>query len=232
MSTLRSFPTLIAILAIGAHASAQDSTLSRTSFTASILQSRPQGELARNIGTGYGAAATVLYSLDRAGFLSLRADVGIVQYGDEVKSTSLYGGAAGRVNLNVRTSNYIVPMSVGPQLMWPTGIVRPYINAGIGGQAYFTESHLETDQVGGVIASSTNQSDFTFAWTAGGGLYIPLPVKSKSVSFDMGVQYMNGGDARYLAQGSITDLPTGVVISPMQSNTHLLIVKFGARVGL
>jgi hypothetical protein len=36
-----------------------------------------------------------------------------------------------------------------------------------------------------------------------------------------------------LAPGSIVDLPGGKVrISPMESATHLVVVRFGARIGL
>ena len=235
----RSISTLILILGVHAAASAQDSTsagaagkASPFSFTASVMQSRPQGDLARNIGIGYGGEITFLYNLDAAGILSLRANAGVAQYGDEVNSTSFSGGAAGRVDLAVHTSNYIVPMSVGPQLMWPTGLLRPYVNAGVGGQAYFTESRVEGPHLGSVIASTTNQSDFSLAWTAGGGLYVPFSVRSRHVAVDLGAEYMNGGSTRYLAQGSITDLPSGISVSPLESSTHLVIVKLGARVGL
>jgi hypothetical protein len=40
-------------------------------------------------------------------------------------------------------------------------------------------------------------------------------------------------DARYFAPGSITDLPGGnVSISAVESATHLIVLRAGARIGL
>jgi hypothetical protein len=49
----------------------------------------------------------------------------------------------------------------------------------------------------------------------------------------LGFRYRKGGSARYLAPGSIVDLPGGhVTISPMQSVTHVVVIRLGARIGL
>jgi opacity protein-like surface antigen len=145
----------------------------------------------------------------------------------------LSGTVGGRVQVKVRTTNYIIPVTVGPQLMWPTGRVRPYVNAGIGGQGFVTESHVESLNGGSQIASTTNQSDFASAWAAGGGIYAPVYTGKMNVLIDLGVQYVNGGNARYLHRGSIVDLPNGQVnISPSASATHLMVVRAGVRLGL
>ena len=53
------------------------------------------------------------------------------------------------------------------------------------------------------------------------------------VQLDMGVQYVNGNRSQYLAPGSIADLPGGQIkISPLESSTHMVIVRVGARIGL
>ena len=46
----------------------------------------------------------------------MRADVGVVEYGNESKRAALSETVGGRVQVNVRTTHYIVPMSIGPQL--------------------------------------------------------------------------------------------------------------------
>ncbi len=135
--------------------------------------------------------------------------------------------------MNVRTTNYIVPVIVGPQLTWPTGAFRPYVNAGIGGQAFFTESDVEATGDRSPFASTTNQTDFSAAWAAGAGMYVPVVAGKTNVQLDLGVQYLGGGNARYLAPGSIADLPAGRVrISPMESATHVVVIRFGARIRL
>ena len=71
------------------------------------------------------------------------------------------------------------------------------------------------------------------AGTAGGGIYIPVATGKVKAQLDLGAQYLNGGNARYLAPGGIKDLPGGhISVSPMESATHVLVVRFGARIAL
>lgn len=205
----------------------------RSAVSIALNQTRPQGALARNIGFGYGISGTYLFRLDHDGVLSIRGDVAGVQYGNEWKQTPFSETVGGRVQVNVRTTNYIIPMSVGPQLAWPSGPIRPYLNAGVGAQAFVTESAVEGTDNLTVIASSTNQSDVALMWVAGGGISVPMVPGLARVQLDVGMQYVYGGRARYLAPGSMTDLPGGGVrISSLESTTRLVMLRVGARIGL
>jgi outer membrane protein with beta-barrel domain len=235
MSSNRNVMARAAVFAALLPAVSQSQTSSaladRSSFSVAVIQSRPQGALARNIDLGYGANGA--YEFRITSILGLRADLGVVAYGNESKRTALSETVGGRIQVNVRTTNYIMPMSIGPQIMWPTGAIRPYVNAGVGSQAFFTESHVESTDDLTPFASTTNQSDFAPSWTLGGGIYIPVAAGNRKVQLDLGAQYSSGGSARYLAPGSIVDLPAGKVsISPMESATHLVVVRLGARIGL
>jgi hypothetical protein len=224
---------LLASITASTRAQSSNQLALRSSLSVSAVQTRPQGSLGRNIDFGYGVNGAYQFRIDKSGFLSLRADVGVVDYGNESKRTALRETVGDRIQVNVRTTNYIVPMSVGPQLTWPTGAVRPYVNAGVGGQAFFTESDAEGSSDHTSFASTTNQSDFTSLWTLGGGIYVPVVAGNTNVQLDVGFQYLNGGRARYLAPGSIVDLPGGhIAISPMESATHLVVLRLGARIGL
>ena len=67
---------------------------------------------------------------------------------------------------------------------------------------------------------------------AGGGVYIPIHSNKVNVMLDAGVQYFAGGRAQYLRPGSITDLPNSQIqINPLESDTHMLVVRLGLRVG-
>jgi hypothetical protein len=205
----------------------------RSSGTFSFVQSRPLGGLAQNIGFGYGLDAAYLLRLDRKGYLSLRAGVGFAQYGNESMHVPLSPTIGGRITVKVSTDNYIVPMSIGPQLSIPTGPVRPYINAGIGGQAFFTESHVDGSDDNEDFARTTNQQDWTSSWVAGGGVFVPLYMRKISVQLDLGVQYFGSGHARYLRPGSIEDLPNSQIrITSFESDTRLALVHLGVRIGL
>jgi opacity protein-like surface antigen len=205
----------------------------RSSGTLAFIQSRPQDALSSNIGLGYGANGTYVFRLDHAGIFGLRADGSFLQYGNESKRVPLSSTIGGRIQVDVSTTNYIVPFSIGPQIMWPKGSVRPYANAGIGGQFFFTQSKVEGTDNSSSFANTTNQWDKTLTWVAGGGVYVPVYQRRFNVALDLGAQYINGGRARYLKPGSIQDLPDSQIqITSMQSNTHLVLVRFGLRLGV
>jgi opacity protein-like surface antigen len=207
----------------------------RSSGSIAFVQSRPLEGLRQNIGFGYGANGAYQFRLDRAGVLSLRGDIGFLGYGQESFRVPLSSTIGGRIQVDVRTTNYLLPLSIGPQLQWPKGKIRPYANAGIGAQYFFTESTVDgvDDSDGDNIASTKNYSDWTSTWVAGGGVYFPVYEKTTSVMIDLGVQYIAGGRARYLRPGSIQDLPNAqIAITPLESDTHLMLVRLGVRIGM
>ena len=205
----------------------------QSTFSVSATQTRPVGELGANIGSGYGIVGAFLLPLDRAGVLSLRADLGAAEYGHEVKRTAFSESVGGRVEVNVRTTNTVVPGSVGLQLAAPSGLIRPYVHGGAGVVAFYTDSRVEPISGGVPLTSMVNQWDAALAWTVGGGLYVPLTKGPRSVLLDISAQYISGGRAQYLAPGSIVDLPDGkVAITPMESGARILALRLGARFGL
>ena len=206
----------------------------RSSGSITFIQARPQNQLARNIGLGYGGQATYLFRLDNRGFAHLRGDLAVLGYGIERKHVPLSPTIGGRIRVDVSTTNYILPLSIGPELMWPTGPVRPYVNAGLGAQVFWTESSVSgSNDVDETFASTTNQSDWTSTWVAGGGVFLPVSAGKATVSIDLGVQYVAGGRAQYLRPGSIQDITdTQVSITPLESTTHMALVHVGVRIGL
>jgi hypothetical protein len=204
---------------------------SRSAVSIALIQTRPQGMLGRNIGLGYGASGVYLLRLD--GMWSLRADVAAAAYGYVSRRSPLSDAFGGRVQVNTRTTNYIVPLSVGPQLSLQAGPTRPYLNAGVGVQGFLTESSVEGGNDHTVIASSTNQSDAALLWVAGGGIYVPIVPGMRRAQLDVSMQYLHGGHARYLAPGGIVDGGNGGVrLTSLESTTHLVMLRVGARIGL
>jgi hypothetical protein len=225
------------VASFAASLSAQDSTLlsklqHRSSASLSFIQSRPQGAFRQNVGLAYGASGAYLLRLDAVGAWSIRADVGVVSYGAESREAALSNTVGDRIRFEVKTNHFIIPMSVGPRVMWPTGIVRPYRNAGIGAQVFETDSHAEAVS-GESLTITTDQSDVAPLWGVGGGIYMPIYNGKTKVSLDFGMQYLNGGNAQYQTSGSIIDLPNAQIkLNPSRSVTHMIVVRFGARIGL
>lgn len=203
----------------------------RSTVNVTVVQSRPQGAFRKNVGIGYGVDGAYLFRLDASGMWSLRANVGVIRYGDESRRTALSEAVGGRVNVDVTTSNYLIPVTIGPQVAWPTGPVRPYLHAGIGGLGFITESDIRgTDNLTSV-ASTTNHSSFVGSWVAGGGMYVPLSIGPRQIQLDLGAQYFSGGRTRYLAPGSIVDLPDArIAVTPLESATHTVVMRIGLRV--
>ena len=230
---------VVATSAMAQNASLRDSSIStsaqlaqRSTVSLSLIQTRPQGAFAEHVGFGYGLNGTVLVRLDHAGILSVRADVGAATYGNQSTQTALSESVGGRVQVDVKTQNYLIPFTLGPQLSWPKGRIRPYVNIGVGGQGFITESRVQSTNGGPATARTTNHTAWAAAWGAGGGVAIPLLTGKTPIQLDLGAQYVAGGRASYLSRGSIVDLPGGAIrVTPQESSTHVLVVRLGARIG-
>lgn len=240
MHSTRALTYSLAALLITSVCAAQDSTETRNSASAlaqrlsyglTFMQSRPQGELARRVGLGYGANGSVLFRLDDKGWLSLRGDIGAVQYGDASREVDLGDPQIDGLRFRVNTTNYIMPIGLGAQVTLPSGLVRPYLNAGVAAQVFFTETELRSDRAGSNIASTTNRSDGVASMMVGGGLYFVLPIRSRSVLIDAGVQYLDGGRASYLVPTATNDATGRPSFVGVSSGAHLMVIKLGARIG-
>jgi hypothetical protein len=201
-------------------------------FGLSAVQVRPVGALAGNIDFGYGIAGAFLLPLDESGMLSIRADAGVSLYGNDSRRTAFGETTGGQVEVDVHTSNILETGSVGMQLTLPSGSIRPYVHTGAGVLAFFTESGVESTHGGLAVATIVNQSDVAFAWTLGGGIYVPIRTGPANAMLDIGVQYLHGGNAKYLTPESIVDLPNGdITVEQMESSTHVVALRIGVRVG-
>jgi hypothetical protein len=198
-----------------------------------LMAVQPLGEFDDYIDWGGGIGGEFLYAFDRQGALGLRVNMGLMIYGHETKRVPL-GPSLGRIRVDVSTSNNIFVMGVGPQVMLPSGAVRPYLNGTAGLSYFFTQSSVEGSADLEPFASSTNFDDATFAWAAGGGLYIPLRRgRRHPLSLDLGAQYHANGEARYLREGSIREDGTGeIFFDPIRSQTNLIMYRLGITVGL
>lgn len=203
----------------------------RTAVGGGLSFAQPIGEFKNYVNTGWGGGGHFMMRVDRPGFLALRADVGFLIYGHETKQISMPG--AGRVEFDVSTSNNILTYSIGPQLMVPTGPIRPYVNASIGGAYFFTESSIGGDDNAGDFASTLNFDDNVLSYGYGGGVFIPFAVRRADIGLDLGARFVGNNETRYLREGGIEDLPTGgYSVSPIESQTNFVLYHLGVKVGI
>ena len=203
----------------------------RVALGGGVLVAQPVGEFRSYVGHGFGGGGHVLLRLDGAGALALRGDLGYVIYGHERIRVSLPN--AGRVEFDVTTNNNILTYSLGPQVMMPTGPIRPYANAFMGGAYFFTESSIGGTDNSGDFASTRNFGDNVPSYGYGGGVFLPLAVRNAVIGIDVGARFVRNGRTRYLREGGITDDPGGgYTVSPIESETNLVVYHLGVSVGL
>lgn len=194
---------------------------------------RPQGEFHQFVDEGWGGDFNFVKRLDRDGWVGLRVDASFMNYGHERQGVLLSPTIGGRVTVDLTTDNNIAFAGIGPQVQLPYGPIRPYANAFVGVSYIYTESHVEDERSYEPFASSTNFDDSSFAWGAGGGVYVPLSHGRRPVSLDLGLTYRRAGEAEYLREGDIQDNDDGsITVFPVVSRTDVLSYHVGISLGI
>lgn len=180
-------------------------------------------EFGRVAGDGWGVSGHFVAAPWQAP-LGLRVQVSGLNYGSETLPATSFPGTS-RVYFEVETDNWYFNMVAGPQLMLRSGPVRPYANFLAGFSYFSTTSSIRGDDDFVPFASSTNYDDWTFAWSAGGGLLVPL---GKEVALDLGLRYLGNSTVDYLTEGDLFETPSGeLVIRPRRSEVNVLEFSFG-----
>ena len=194
---------------------------------------KPQGEFGTYVQQGWGGGAHYLLRLDRDGWVGLRTEASIFNYGHERQRVELSPTIGGRVLVDLTTDNNIAIAGGGPQIGLPTGAFRPYVNGFVGVSYIWTQSSVGGSSSGESFATTTNFDDASLAYGGGAGLYIPVSTRRVPVSLDAGVTYRHNGQAEYLRHGDIVDNPDGSIsLYPVRSQTNLLTFHVGVSVGL
>lgn len=198
-----------------------------------LVGALPTGEFKDYIDGGIGVGFDVVWPVQREHWFALRADVGWVVYGSESKEVCFGGGVGCRVRLDLTTTNSILYVNAGPQLMMQRGPIRPYINAA-GGFSYFsTTSSVKGNNNGEDFASDTNFDDVTMAWTAGGGVLIPVSSGRTPIAINLGAQYHANGSVEYLKEGDIKDNSDGSIsFDPTRSEANFVALRLGVSIGI
>jgi hypothetical protein len=187
----------------------------------------PQGQFDQFVDLGYGLGGWIALNLDREGVFAIKLDGNFLIYGHETRTRPL-SPTVPFVTVDVSTSNNIYAMGIGPLITLGHGAIRPFVQGTVGFSYFATESSVKGSNNSESFAESTNFDDFTFAWTAGGGLRIQVSRGRHPLFIDLATDYHRNGQASYLREGSITDDGNGgLIIRPIQSQTNLLLVRVG-----
>jgi hypothetical protein len=178
------------------------------SFDIGGRMAQPVGEFRTNVSRAWGGGAAVRYQFGRMPALGIRGDLALLNYGSERKRVPL-SPTVNRVVVQQNTTNNIGLVTIGPELMVPSGPIRPYIYGFGGWSQFYTESSAEDEDQGYSFASSTNFSDGggTAGW--GGGIRVPLRVGRGDVFIDGGARFTKNWTRSYLKPGDVMDQPDG-----------------------
>jgi len=169
---------------------------------------QPTGGFRSNVDVAWGVGAAVRHHFRWFQQLGLRADFAFLNYGNETKRVPL-SPSVNRVVVDMTTSNNIAVLSGGPELKLASGPIQPYVYGFAGYSYFYTQSSVGSDNDGNVFATSTNFGDGGLATGWGGGLSVPLRVRSANIAIDAGARRTINGTRSYLRRGDIQDQPDG-----------------------
>lgn len=198
---------------------------SRYSFGADFMIADPRGEFKNNAKAGFGFGGHALMSADQWGIAGMRIDLGMVRYGDETHRYS----CGTLCTYDATTSNDIINLQVGAQLMMPRKAILPYIGASYGTLLFTTNSRVKTrDGSQSPFRHNVQEDDFTGSFMIGGGLYIPMTGALGGFTANIGARLFTGGEAEYLSAKSLQCNSTGCTVQPpFKSRTDFVVYHVG-----
>ncbi len=175
----------------------------RVSGGVSLGLSQPTGAFDETTGNGFGGTINGLFALDQNSIFNWRAEFGFLNYGNVRQRVPLSPTLGNLIRVDLRTSNNIVSVLTGPQLLGPSGTVTPYATALGGFSAFWTESSVEGTNNQVPFASTTNSSDFSWAYGGAVGAYIRLGSGQRPVYLDFGARLLRHDNVTYLTANEV-----------------------------
>ncbi|HEX6983200.1 MAG TPA: hypothetical protein VF181_10605 [Balneolaceae bacterium] len=182
--------------------------------------------------------------------LVLTTEIGWLNYGFdnylEVRYPTGNAPVTGVSVVNVEMGNNILMTHLVARVLPFEGEISPYIDALLGFKYLSSNVFIESEAIvddgdlitfvddGQILTSSTFDS-FTISYGIGAGVDIVVfkePDTGRTLSINLGVRYLFGSEADYLAENSIRAGASGVLFEQIESDTDMLIPKLGMRIGL
>jgi len=195
---------------------------------------QPLGDFGQNVRNGFGIDGMGTLGLDSRGIFSLRAQLGWLQYSRKTETFWVNSGF-GAFELESETKSGVLTLGIGPQLMSPEGMVRPYV-AGTVGLARFSTTTAINVPASQSNSGSTEQldqqtisSDNLLSLTGAAGVAFHLSIFGNSgVLADLGVRYVHNGLARYVSSDGVQYSGTGEpTVTPTTSEADFLTYRLG-----
>ncbi len=192
----------------------------------------PVGEFQSFVNLGGGGGMGVLAFITPERNVALKLDGTFVVYGSDSFRVPL-SPTIPFVDVDVRTTNYIASLGVGPQVYLGTGSLRPYVYGTVGFSYFATQTSVSGTNEVEDFASTTNFDDLTLALTGGAGLSVQLSRGEHPVALDLSAGYQRNGLTEYLTEGDLFELPGGGWgVDPVLSETNLMSYRVGVSIGV
>ena len=231
MKVSRTIGTLALIFLIGLSSGyAQSPFQAGVNFTLAY----PLAGFNKNVdGIGLGGTGYFVYKIPRSP-LSIGASLGLIVYGSETREEP-FSLTVTDVIVDVTTRNYIFQGHFLIRLQPQQGMLRPYLDGLFGFNHIWTQTGVyDQNSYDDEIASSVILSDTVLSYGAGGGLmFRALSIRDSrkkrpfEMYIDMGVRYLKGGKAEYLAESSILLENGDVEYIVNESFTDIMSFHFG-----
>ena len=203
----------------------------------------PQGEFGDTVDrNGYGFAVKGLYKPGILPFY-IGLQLGYLQYGSTAR-TEQFSPEIPEVDVRVQTTNNIFTSHLLVRFIREFGRIMPYCEGLLGVNYFFTHSSVENEQFGNYpVFTTNNQDDSALSYGIGAGtmlkLYTFKPDSFKrrnseehvkdgvQLLLNLNIQYLKGGKADYLREGSIIHNGQDVTYDVKTSTTDLLSYQMG-----
>lgn len=197
---------------------------------AALIISQPRGAFAETTNLGVGLSGNALFRLDPDAILNLRAELSFLNYGNVNQRLPLSPTLGNLIQVDLRTSNNIASFVVGPQLLGPTGTFMPYASALAGFSAFWTTSTVEGSNNQTEFASTTNSSDFAWAYGGAAGAYLRLNSGVRPVRLEVGMRYLRHDDVTYLTADEVrASTQQGRDAQPIKSRVDFYTYLIGVQ---
>ena len=218
------------LLLMAGAAEAQRADDARGFVGVSLVAADAVGDLGFLVDQGFGLEVAAGAPMTEDGHLRVRGDVGVIVYGYERLS---YCGITCRAGSDLTTTNSILFGGIGPEVVFATGKVEPYVHASAGLSYFVTMSSVDDNDGYGSYNETTNLSDLVFGVKYGGGVRFQVGGHHRPIYLDFGIDRHDNGIANFLTRGDIEDHPDGsVTIFPNRSEANLVTFRFGVSIGL
>ncbi|HET9985746.1 MAG TPA: outer membrane beta-barrel protein [Longimicrobiales bacterium] len=196
-----------------------------------IMGAAPTGAFGEQIDRAFGVGAFARYRVDAAGAFALRLDASWLNHGWDSQEVTLRSPFGGTRDVDLRSTNDLMFVELGPELSWPVGVVRPYVGASAGAAYFLTGASAERGERDVSFATTVEQHDVVFAYGGRAGVRIPISGNTRGITVDLGAEYQHSDEAEFLRKGDIVVDDGGTIsLHPVRAEADLWIFRLGVSV--